>query len=95
VAFAEGTGVAFYEVESRRRLALLASDPGAAEAGLRAALDLARTQGATVFGLRVARDLVAVAGQAARPLVEEALGRFAAGASSPELDAARALVRAS
>jgi hypothetical protein len=95
VAFAEGTGVAFYEVETRRRLALLASDPGAAEAGLRAALDLARTQGATVFGLRVARDLVAVAGQAARPLVEEALGRFAAGASSPELDAARALVRAS
>ncbi len=94
-AFAEDTGVAFYEVETRRLLARLAPDPGAAEAGLRAALDLAHAQGATVFGLRVACDLLAVAGPAARPLAEEALGRFAAGASTPAVDAARALVRAS
>jgi class 3 adenylate cyclase/tetratricopeptide (TPR) repeat protein len=95
VSFAESTGVAFYEVETRRRLALLAPDPGATEAGLRAALDVARAQGAAVYELRVACDLVAIAGPAAHPLVDEALGRFAPRASSPELDAAWGLVRAS
>ena len=54
VALAESTGVAFYDVETRRRLALLAPDPGAAEAGLRAALDLAARPG---------RDRVRTAGR--------------------------------
>ncbi|MDQ2679344.1 MAG: hypothetical protein M3Y51_11415, partial [Actinomycetota bacterium] len=56
------TGMAFYEVETRRHLAALTDDAVLREAGLREALALADRQGHAVFGLRVALDLERLTG---------------------------------
>jgi hypothetical protein len=47
----------FYDAETMRRIAHLAPDTDEAASGLRAALELARSQGARPFELRIARDL--------------------------------------
>jgi hypothetical protein len=47
----------FYDAETTRRIAQLESEPDAQIAGLRKALDIARSQGARPFELRISREL--------------------------------------
>jgi class 3 adenylate cyclase len=56
------TGMAFYEVETRRHLAALIDEPQEREVALREALALARRQGNAIFELRVAHDLERLTG---------------------------------
>jgi tetratricopeptide (TPR) repeat protein len=57
LALAEQTGMHFYDAETNRRIAQLESEPDAQIAGLRKALDIARSQGARPFELRISREL--------------------------------------
>jgi hypothetical protein len=56
-ALAAKTGMRFYDAETMRRDAHLASDRDQKVAQLQAALDLARSQGAQPFAQRIERDL--------------------------------------
>jgi len=47
----------FYDAETNRRIAQLESEPAAQIAGLRKALEIARSQGARPFELRISREL--------------------------------------
>jgi hypothetical protein len=57
LALAQETGMHFYDAETTRRIAQLEPEPDAQTAGLRKALDIARSQGARPFELRISREL--------------------------------------
>jgi class 3 adenylate cyclase/tetratricopeptide (TPR) repeat protein len=57
LALAEQTGMHFYDAETNRRIAQLESEPAAQIAGLRKALEIARSQGARPFELRISHEL--------------------------------------
>jgi class 3 adenylate cyclase len=57
LALAAKTGMRFYDAETTRRIAHLAPDRDQTVVGLRAALELARSQKARPFELRIALDL--------------------------------------
>jgi tetratricopeptide (TPR) repeat protein len=57
LALAAETGMRFYDAETGRRIAQLESEPDAQVAGLRKALEIARSQGARPFELRISREL--------------------------------------
>jgi len=59
LALAEQTGMHYYDAETNRRIAQLESEQDAQIAGLRKALELARSQGARPFELRISRELEA------------------------------------
>jgi tetratricopeptide (TPR) repeat protein len=86
------TGMRFYDAETARRIAHLASEPAAKIAGLRDALELARSQAARPFELRIALDLHELLGEEARPLLELAMAAFPEDATTIELEKARARV---
>ena len=89
---AHETGMHFYDAETARRRARLASERDTSIAELRAALHIARKQAACPFELRIALDLHQLLDEEARPLVEQALLGFDEDAVMPELDVARALI---
>jgi tetratricopeptide (TPR) repeat protein len=60
LALAANTGMRFYDAETLRRVAHLASDHDQKVAQLQAALELARSQGARPFEQRIAGDLRAI-----------------------------------
>jgi len=86
------TGMRFYDAETARRVAHLAPDAESKIAGLRDALELARSQGARPFELRIALDLQELVGEDARPSLERAMAAFPQGATTIELEKARARV---
>jgi hypothetical protein len=57
LALGDQTGMHFYDAETIRRIAQLESEPGARIAGLRKALEIARSQGARPFEVRISREL--------------------------------------
>jgi hypothetical protein len=76
LALAGETGMRFYDAETMRRIAHLAPDRDQAVLGLRAALELARSQRARPFELRIALDLHELVGSEAAPILEEAMRPF-------------------
>jgi hypothetical protein len=88
--FAAQTGMRFYDAETARRLAHLASEPEAKAAALGDALELARSQGARPFELRIALDLHELLGEQARPALELAMAAFPEDATTIDLEQARA-----
>ncbi len=84
------TGMQFYAAETARRRALLASTDEAVEDGLRSALEIARAQGTRLFELRIALDLHGRVGAGTTSDLRRAVDAHADGASSADLDAARA-----
>jgi class 3 adenylate cyclase/tetratricopeptide (TPR) repeat protein len=89
---AEDTSVHFYDAELLRLRAHSESDSEARHAGLRAAIELARRQGATAFELRSALNDFELIGEPARSSVADAISRFPAHSTWPELARARALL---
>jgi tetratricopeptide (TPR) repeat protein len=89
LTFARHRDMGFYDAETLRRSAHLASDPQAVESRLLEALDLAQRQGARIFQLRICRDLYALGGEPSRALLVEAVRGFPPTTSYPELDDAR------
>jgi hypothetical protein len=87
---ASRTSMCFYDAETRRRLAHLEAEPQAVAANLRGALDLARSQAARPFELRIALDLHTLLGEPARADLQQAVDVFGEGATTTELDEARA-----
>ena len=57
LALADQTGMHFYDAETNRRIAQLEPEPDAQIAGLRHALEIARSQGAQPFDLRISSEL--------------------------------------
>jgi hypothetical protein len=86
------TGMRFYDAENARRMAHLAPDRESKIASLGAALDIARSQAARPFELRIALDLHELVGEDARPPLERAMGAFAEGTTTIDLEEARARV---
>jgi tetratricopeptide (TPR) repeat protein len=86
------TGVRFYEAELLRVRAHTYDDQDLRHAGLRTAIELAQTQDAPVFELRAAADDFELIGEPARAALVDALNRFPADQTWPELDRARALL---
>jgi hypothetical protein len=84
------TGMRFYDAETARRVAHLASEPDAKAASLRDALELARSQGARPFELRIALDLYDELGEETRPQLELAMAAFPEDATTVDLEQARA-----
>ena len=84
------TGMRFYDAETARCVAHLASEPDAKAASLRDALELARSQGARPFELRIALDLYDELGEEARPQLELAMAAFPEDATTVDLEQARA-----
>jgi class 3 adenylate cyclase/tetratricopeptide (TPR) repeat protein len=89
---AEETGMRFYDAETTRRLAHLASERGEVVATLRSALDLARSQAARPFELRIALDLHALLGDDARPTLERAVLAYGQGPTTTDIEEARSRV---
>ncbi|MBV8349215.1 MAG: hypothetical protein JOZ49_17325 [Mycolicibacterium sp.] len=89
---ADETEIHFYDAELLRVRAHTSDDPDARHAGLRAAVELAQAQGVHAFELRAAADDFELLGEPARAALVEALGRFPADQSWPELTRARALL---
>lgn len=94
IRLAGETGMRFYEAETARRVALLADAPESRLAGLRDALELARSQGARPFELRIALDLHELLGEDGRPALELAVAAFPGDAATIELVRARARLSA-
>ncbi len=86
------TGMRFYDAETARLMANLASDRESEAAALQAALDLARAQAARPFELRIALDLHELLGEDARPLLERAMHTFGDATTTDELERARTRV---
>ncbi len=84
------TRMNYYDAELLRLRAQTHHSVDARRTDLTAALNVARKQHATIFELRIARDLVAVGDDSAREVLAEAVSRFPADSSWPELAAARA-----
>jgi hypothetical protein len=83
------TGMRFYDAETMRLMAHLATDRDQVVSELREALNLARAQAARPFELRVALDLHDLLGEEARPMVEDAIHPFDGRAVTFDLEAAR------
>lgn len=79
------SGMSFYDAELTRLRAATHDDPADQHADLLAAFELAVTQGTPVFALRAALDDFRLRGEAARPLVDQAVAMFPAGSTWPEL----------
>jgi class 3 adenylate cyclase len=94
LALAEQTGMHFYDAETRRCAAHLEDDREQRSKALIVAHEQALSQGAVPFALRIARDLHELDGAPARPRLKAAIDAFAPGASSPDLAAAKADLRA-
>ncbi|WP_102141762.1 ATP-binding protein [Mycobacterium hubeiense] len=90
---ADETGIHFYDAELLRVRAHTYDDPDAKRTDLFAAIELARRQGSAVFELRAAADNYRLFGESARGSLQDALSRFPADQSWPELARARALLR--
>ena len=89
--FAAETGMRFDETgRDRTAVAHLESEPEARIAGLRKALELARSQAARPFELRIALDLHELLGEDAREPLELAIAAFPQDARTIELERARA-----
>jgi hypothetical protein len=88
------TGMRFYDSETARHLAHLASEPDAKAAALGDALELARSQGARPFELRIALDLHELLGGQARPALELAMAAFPEDARTIDLENARSRISA-
>jgi class 3 adenylate cyclase/tetratricopeptide (TPR) repeat protein len=89
---AKDTWITFYDADLLRLRALTLDDPDARHAQLCAAIELARDQGALLFELRSAADDFELIGERARSALMDALGRFPADQTWPELARARALL---
>jgi hypothetical protein len=83
------TGMRFYDAETARRVAHLAPEPESKIAGLREALELARSQAARPFELRIALDLHELIGDDARSSLELAMSAYPADAATIDLERAR------
>lgn len=94
----EAGGESFFlaEIHRQRAVTLAASDPEQAVASFERAIATAREQGARLFELRAAVDLAMLErkgeqADAARTRLDEMLGAFGAGETSPDIDEARNL----
>ena len=90
--FAHDTGMCFCDAELLRLRAHTHTDPGARQADIAAALDLARRQGATLFELRAALDDFEMRGGPARAALADAAERIPANSACPELVRAQAIL---
>jgi hypothetical protein len=89
---ADETEIHLYDAELLRIRAHTFDEPDVQHSGLRAAVELAQTQGAPVFELRAAADDFELVGEPARAALVDALSRFPADQTWPELARARALL---
>jgi class 3 adenylate cyclase/tetratricopeptide (TPR) repeat protein len=89
---ADETEFRMYNADLLRIRALTYDDPQARHAGLRSAIELAQTQGVPVFELHAAADDFELVGEPARAALVDALSRFPADQSWPELARVRALL---
>jgi predicted ATPase len=89
---AEETGMHFYDAELLRLRAQTHTDPVARQAGIGAALELARRQGATLFELRTAIDDFEARGAAARAAVVDVVSRMPVDSACPEYAQAQAIL---
>lgn len=92
LALAGETGMHFYDAELLRIRAHTHDDLQQREAGLRAAIELARKQRAAVFELRSAADDFELRGEAAREGLRGAVLRLGDHGDWPELSRARTLL---
>jgi hypothetical protein len=92
LAQADDTELNFYRSELLRVRAATWDGTEQRDADLAAASDLARRQGATIFALRAAVDQFTCRGASARAVLTEAIDRFPADSTWPELTCARALL---
>jgi class 3 adenylate cyclase/tetratricopeptide (TPR) repeat protein len=90
---ADETEWRIYDAELLRLRAHTNDDLDTRHADLRAAIELAKTQGAPVFELRAAADDFELFGESAQPALMDAISRFPADQSWPELARIRALLR--
>jgi class 3 adenylate cyclase/tetratricopeptide (TPR) repeat protein len=90
---ADETEWRIYDAELLRLRAHTTDDLGARHAALREAIELAKTQDAPVFELRAAADDFELLGESAQPALVDAISRFPADQSWPELARVRALLR--
>jgi class 3 adenylate cyclase/tetratricopeptide (TPR) repeat protein len=89
---ADTTKMTFYKAELLRYRAAASADATSRDADLSAALELARSQGATIFELRAATDAFQLYGERARATLIDAVARFPADSSWPQLAQARTLL---
>jgi class 3 adenylate cyclase/tetratricopeptide (TPR) repeat protein len=92
LALADDTGMHYYDAELLRIRASTRDNETEKQAGLAAALNIARAQGATVFQLRIAAELFELSGDAARQELVDGIGRFPEGSTWPGLERARTLL---
>ncbi len=92
LALASETGMHYYDAELLRIRAGSHENESDRMSDLAAGLDLARKQGATIFELRIAAEAFEWRGQAGRQDLIDAVGRFPAGSTWPDLERARALL---
>lgn len=90
LALAKDTGMCFYDAELLRLRAQTHDEPGARQADINAALELARRQGAILFQLRAALDDFELRGDPAAAAVADAAHRIPANYAWPELVRAKA-----
>ncbi len=86
------TGMHFYDAELLRLRSHTTDDAEQRRADLDSAIRLARSQNAKVFELRSAADYFELIGEPGRRTLVDALDRFAAESTWPELPRARALL---
>jgi predicted ATPase len=92
LAMADETGMHYYDAELLRIRAHTHRDPTSRCEDLLAALQTAQKQGAWTFELRCAIDCFIELGEPGRELLADAVARFDAEHSWPELARARALL---
>jgi hypothetical protein len=92
LSLAQDTGMCFYDAELLRLRAQTHDDPAARQAGINAALELARCQDATLFELRAALDDFDFRGGPASAGVADAAKRIPADNAWPELGRARVVL---
>jgi len=90
LALAQDTGMCFYDAELLRLRARTHDEPGARQADINAALELARRQAATLFEFRAALDDFELHGQPARAALVDVASRIPTNNAWPELMRARA-----
>lgn len=93
LAMAEASWIRFYDAELLRLRAHTLDHDDARHAQLRDAIGLAQRQGAHLFELRAAADDFEIMGEPARAALAEAIDRFPADQTWPDLARARALHR--
>ena len=93
LALARETEMHYYDAELLRVRAHTHTDANERTAQLRAAVELARRQGALIFELRAAADDFELNGESARQSLLDAVDRFPADSTWPELARPTALLR--